>query len=292
MAMYKLQIEKALDPVKTWQRPLSEKISDASATSQTFYIDIPRDHFIHEIIISIEESTASGSGNYEDDITEIELVANGNKTIKKMLGSQCKQIMKLNKDKPATGFYKLYFSDPKIRDAKPLPSWVFTSLQLIIKDNAPATGNKHYINVTLIESAYRGEDLSNWKVLVEKFLIHKTYGTATGWQEYEHERAYKVYGYLYTMDDNGTLSNTIFNKLKLVGRKPDGEYIIVSEVSVNHIRAMNNAEIGVDTLDTGFMALEWANGFPTAEFTALKSYLNIPNAGTNAGLRVLERYVL
>lgn len=291
MAMATLQKLKNLDPVRTWQRPLPEKVSDATATAQTFYIDLPRDHFIHEIIIQIGEGTSS-PGTLADDLTDIKVVANGNKYLKDAPASFFKQVMKLNKQKPATGIYKLYFSDPKIPDAKPLPAWVFTSLQLQLTDNAPATDNKHYINVIVIESAYKGEDLSDWKILIEKYLKHQTYGTNTGWQDYEHERAYKIYGYIYLADDDGTASDTIFNKLKVVGRKPEGEFIIVSECLIAMIQAQNNAEIGIDTLDTGFWALEWLSGFPTHDFSSLYSKVNIPTAGTNAGLKVLERYVL
>jgi hypothetical protein len=88
------------------------------------------------------------------------------------------------------------------------------------------------------------------------------------------------------------LSNSIFDKLKVLGRKPSGETTIVGEVPIGLLRLENNGEIGVDTLDTGFVMLEWLQGFPANEYSSLYSYVNIPTAGTNAGLRVLERYTL
>jgi hypothetical protein len=255
---------------------------------------LPRDHFIHEIIITIYESTSKTTyvaGELADDLTAIQIIANGNKYLKDGTASMFKQVMKINRRKPATGVYELFFTDPKISDAQPLPSWIFTSLVLKLTDNAPAGSNYHSIDIVVVESAYEGQDLSNWKVLIEKYLKWKKYGTDTGEQLYEHERAYKVYGYLYTMDDNATLSVTIFNKLKILGRKPEGELTIV-DVPVTLLIAENNAEIGIDTLDTGFAILEWEKGFPAHEFASLYSKPNIPSAGTNAGLRVLERYVL
>jgi len=294
MAMLSTQQKKNLQPTKAWQRLVKRVSSDAAATAQTFEIDLPRDHFIHEIIITIYESTSKttySTSELVDDLTAIQLIANGNKYIKDGTASMFKQIMKINKRKPATGLYEIFFTDPKISDAQPLPSWVFTSLVLKLTDNAPAASNYHSIDIVVVESAYEGQDLTNWKVLIEKYLKWQKYGTDTGEQNYEHERAYKVYGYLYAMDDNGTLSNTIYNTIKILGRKPEGELTIV-DVPVTLLRYENNAEIGIDTLDTGYAILEWMQGFPAHEFASLYSKPNIPTAGTNAGLRVLERYVL
>lgn len=294
MAMHSLQLQKNLEPTKTWQRPLAVKSSSVAAAAETFYIDLPKDHFIHKIIIHIDEHTAKtfGAGTLADDILDIKLVGNGNKYLKDMIGTMCKTVMQVNKEKPATGVYVIYFSDPKIKEAKPLPAWVFTSLQLILTDNAPAASNYHNILVTIVESAYQNEDLTNWKVLIEKYVKWAHYGTNTLWQEYMHERAYLVYGYIYAMDDDSTLSATIFDRIKIVGRKPTGEVISIDDVRISVLVAENNGEIGIDTLVDGYCFLEWAKGYPTKDFSSLISKLNIPTAGTNAGLRVLERYVL
>lgn len=292
MATLELQQQRGLEPTKTWQRPLPEEISKTAATAQTFYINLPKDHFIHEIIVRVTEAIADRSDEaVVDEIADLKVVGNGTKYLKDLTGAVIKEIQKMQAHRPATGIYHLYFSDPKIPETKPLPAWVFTSLQLIITDVAPDATKFHFINVTIVESAYRGEDLSDWKVLIEKYLIWKHFGTATGWQEYEHERAYKIYSYIYIMDDNATLSDTIFDKVKLVGRKPEGEVTILDEVFVSVQKAENNGRILTD-LATGYMFIQWLTGFPSNEFTALKSYLNIKTAGTDAGLRVVERYVL
>jgi len=42
----------------------------------------------------------------------------------------------------------------------------------------------------------------------------------------------------------------------------------------------------------GYFFLEWATGFPTSDFSNLKSYLYIATAGANIGVYIVERYVL
>jgi len=293
MAMLSTQKAKGLKPTKAWQRLVKRVYSATAGTAQTFEIDLPRDHFIHEIIITVYKHTADtyDPTKLVDDLTAIQLVANGNKYLKDGTADMFKQVMKINGRKPQTGLYEIFFTDPKISEAQPLPAWVFTSLVLKLTDNAPAASSYHYIDVVVVESAYEGQDLSNWKVLIEKYLKWQKYGTNTGEQLYEHERAYKIYGYLYAMDDNGTLSATVYNKLKLLGRKPEGEVTIV-DVPVPLLKAENDAEVGIDTLSSGYVFLEWKDGFPAHEFASLYSKPNIPTAGTNIGLRVLERYVL
>ena len=296
MAMLSTQKSQNLNPVRTWQRRLDQQWSAAAATAQTFSFDIPRDHFIHEIHLTVYEHTSTKTRDptkLVDDLDagEVSLVGNGNKVLKLGLGAMFKQVMKINKRKPVTGLYTLFFSDPKIGDAKPLPAWLFTSLTLNLTDNAPAASNYHTIEVVITESAYEQQPLENWKVLIEKYSQWAKYGTNTLEQKFEHERANKVYGYLYLMDDNGTPSATIYDLLKLVGRKPEGELTVI-DVPVPLLKAEDDSEIGIDTLGTGYLFIEWGLGFPAHEFSNLWSKPNIPVAGTNAGLRVLERYVL
>ena len=293
MAMFSTQKQQNLNPVRTWQRKLARQISAASATAQTFTFDIPRDHFIHEIHITIYECTAltRQPTMLVDDITgSIQMIGNGNKTLKDGIGSMFKQVMRIEKRTPQTGLYTLFFSSGKIPDAKPLPAWVFTSLQLLITDNAPASSNYHIIEVVITESAYEQQDLANWRVMVEKYLKWQKYGTNTGEQDYEHERAYKVFAYLYLMDDNATASATIYDLIKVLARKPEGELTVI-DVPIPLLKAENDSEIQ-GTLDTGYFFIEWVQGFPAHEFASLYSKPNIPTAGTNAGLRVLERYTL
>ena len=145
--------------------------------------------------------------------------------------------------------------------------------------------------MTIVESAYADEDLGDWKILVEKVSSWSKYGTDIGWQEKEHERAYKIFSYIYAFDDDGTLSDTAFNKLKLLGRHPKGENIIADEILIAVLQAENKGTI-IEDIDAGFAFLQWAKGFPTKDFSSLYSKLNIATAGTNVGVRVMERYIL
>jgi hypothetical protein len=278
-------------PEKTQARPLKTYSSAAAATAQTHYIDIPTDHFIHCILLKCLESVSGTPTTLDDFISAIRLIGDGSKYLKQMTGGMAKQIQIVNFENPATGFYKLYFKDPRIEASKPLPSWVFTSLTLEIDDIAPATGEKNYIYPTVIEEMYGGQDLTNWRALVEKYSKWSKFGTNTGEQEYLHERAYDVYGYLLAMDDNGTLSNTAFDKLTLKGITRDAEYNLLDKVDIPTLREQNKLEFK-NALGTGYAMVEFPQGLPSHMFTSLKSILNIPSAGTNVGVRILERYLL
>lgn len=291
MSLFTLQKQKAIEPEELMPRPaFLEEVSDTVAVAQTFDLDIPTDHFIHSILISIGEGTTSGGQALADDLTDISLILNGNNYVKDMTGEMCKAISIMNKNVMSTGYYMLYFTDPKIQKAKPLPAWLFSSIVLRLKDNAPAGSNYHYINATLFESAGR-EVSGDWALLIEKYLRWKKYGTDTLWQDYDHERAYNVFGYLYTVDDDGTLSDTEFDKLRIIARTKEGEKRIFNETKMTHIKEQDKVEYQ-NALPTGFFMVEFPSGLPTAKYTSLTSQLNIPSAATNAGLRVLERYCL
>ena len=290
MSLFTLQKQKAIEPEELMPRPAcGEKSSTTAAAAQTFDIDIPTDHFIHAMLIAIAEGTES-PGTLADDLTDISLILNGNNYVKEMTADMCKAVCIMNKNVQSTGYYTLFFTDPKIPKAKPLPAWLFSSILLRLKDNAPAASNYHYINVTLVESAGR-EISGDWALLVEKYLRWKKYSTNTLWQDYDHERAYNVFGYLYTVDDDGTLSDTEFDKLRVIARTKEGEKRLFNETPMAHIKEMDKAEYQ-SALPTGFFSVEFPAGLPTAKFTSLTSQLNIPTAGTNVGLRVLERYCL
>jgi hypothetical protein len=66
---------------------------------------------------------------------------------------------------------------------------------------------------------------------------------------------------------------------------------IVDEVLTDTLQAENKATI-IEAIDTGYAFLQFAEGFPTSDFTNLKTLLNIPTAGTNIGVRCMERYIL
>jgi len=274
-------------------RKLKRQSSGTVAVAQTFTFEIPTDRLIHSIIVSIGESTdVSGvQGTLADDILSVDLNSNIGH-LKEMLGSMTKQIAYINKEVPSTGFYKLYFTDPVIKQAMPLPSWLFSSLDLDITDNAPAASNYHHVQVSVVESEVpKGLDVSEWRILCERYLRWKKYGTDTGWQDYDHERAYKIYGYLYAVDDDGALSDTEFDMITLLGIKPDGEHRLLDEEYMSHIKEMNTTAYQ-NALDTGYFYLEFPNGYDSGQYRSLLSKLNIPAAATNAGLRVLERYLM
>jgi len=209
-----------------------------------------------------------------------------------MTGGMSKQIGILNKENLSTGFYKLYFTDPVIKKAMPIPSWLFSSLDLDLLDNAPAASNYHHIRVSVVESEVpSGLDVSDWRILVERYLRWKHYGTDTGWQDFDHERAYDIYGYLYAMDDDGTLSDTAFDQLTVLGIKPDGEHRLVDEEYIAHIKELNTIAYQ-QAFGTGYFYMEFPEGYDSGQYRSLLSRLNIATAGTNVSLRVLERFLL
>jgi len=280
-------------PENLRSRKLKRQSSGTVAAAETFTFEIPTDRLIHAIIVSIGESTDTGGvqGTLADDIVSFDLNSNIGH-LKEMLGSMSKQIGIINKEVMSTGFYKLYFTDPVIKRAMPLPSWLFSSLDLDILDNAPAASNYHHVQVSVIESEVpKGLDVSDWRVLCERYLRWKKYGTDTGWMDYDHERAYRIFGYLYTVDDDGTLSDTEFDMLTLMGIKPDGEHRLIDEQYMSHIKESNTVAFQ-NALDTGFFYAEFPNGYDSGQYRTLVSKLNIPTAATNAGLRVLERYLM
>lgn len=281
----------SIRPEKTQRRPLKTYASAADATAQTHYIELPTDHFIHYIDLKCLESLSDVPTTLDDMISAIRLIGDGSKYLKVMTGTMAKEISKVNHEVKNTGFYRLYFKDPRIEASKPLPSWVFTSLILELDDIAAASSEKNYIYPEVVEEMYAGQDLTNWRALVEKYSKWSKYGANTLEQEYLHERAYDVYGYLVLMDDNGTASSTIFDKLTLRGITKDAEYNILNGVNIPQIREQNYSEYQT-AMGTGFAMVEFPGGLPSHQFTSLKSILNIPTAGTNAGVRILERYLL
>jgi len=292
----KFGLQEIVRPENAKWRPVGIKHSAAAATAQTFTQKIESTKLIHAIMISIGESTtATGDaeqGTLADDLTSIKLEAPSGE-IKYMTADMNKALSIVTGQGVAlsTGLYILEFSDPRIPEAMPLPGWLFKPLNLKLVDNAPAASNYHHIITSVLESFVPpGIDISKWRVLYERYFTDESYGTATGEKSYEHEVTRNVYGYLYEMDDDGTLSDTIFNKLKIVGEKPGAEHVPVDNQWISHIREENQRHAGV-ALPTGFAYVAWPRGYDTGQYKSLKSKVNIPTAGTDAGLRVLERYL-
>jgi hypothetical protein len=285
-------LEVIVKPENLRTRPLKQQDSAAAATAQTFTFEIPTDRLIHSILISIgEDTTAAGTqGTLADDLTDLDLNSNMGH-LKEMTSGMSKVVSIINKEIMSTGYYKLYFTDPVIKRAMPLPSWLFSSIDLKLTDNAPAASNYHHIRCSVVESEVpSGLDVKDWRVLVERYLRYKKYGTSTGWMDYDHERAYDIFGYLYVMDDNGTLSATIFDKLTVLGIKPDGEHRIADEQYIAHMVEQDKLAYQ-SALGTGYIYLEFPEGYDSGQYRTLLSKLNVPSAGTDARLRVLERYL-
>lgn len=289
-------LREIVKPENLRARNLPTQHSGTAATAETFIFEIPTDRLIHAIIISIGENAVAGAAGdtgatLADDVNDIQLQSNMG-PLKDMTGGMSKQVSIVNKEVQSTGFYKLYFTDPVVPGAMPLPSWIFSSLDLKITDNAPAGAAYHHIRVSVIESELpKGTDVTGWRILVEKYLRWKKYGTNTGWQDYDHERAYRIFGYLYAMDDNATLSDTAFDKFTLMGIAPGGEHRLVDEVWITHLRELNK-QAYQNAMGTGYVYSEFREGYESGQYRTLMSKLNIPSAGTNVGVRVLERYLL
>lgn len=274
-------------------RKLKQQDSAVADAAETFTFEIPTDRLIHAILVSIgQDTTAKGvTGTLADVIASFDLNSNIGH-LKEMLGSMSKQISIINKEVMSTGFYKLYFTDPVIKRAMPLPAWLFSSLDLDISDVAPSGTEYSHVQVSVIESEVpKGLDVSDWRILCERYLRWKKYGTDTGWQDFDHERAYRIFGYLYAVDDDGTLSDTEFDMLTVLGIKPDGEHRLFDEQYMSHIKEMDKIAYQ-NALDTGYFYVEFPNGYDSGQYRTLVSKLNIPTAATNAGLRVLERYLM
>lgn len=276
---------------------------------ETISGNLPRDHFIHSLRLRVVEGTLSGgttpawvAGSLEKLVKSITIKADGGKYFKQMSWDEAKQICVVNGEKQTDGYVKLYFTDPKIPQAKPLPSWIFTSLVIQIEwesltaatitTGTPTGTAGTKVEVTLSETKFTDEDIRDWPVLVEVVRTKSQFGTNTLWQNFEHERANIVLGYLYHADDNGTDSDAIFDQLRVIGRDKSSEFIAYDEVDLLEIREANKNAFQGQSLATGYFMIEWPKGLNTSDFTSLKSQLYIGAAGTNAGLRVLERYVL
>ena len=302
MSLALFELKKKIEPTKIWTRYVG-KIDYVSGSKADF--KIPTDHFIHAINIRIELGSLSGgtdpswnSDANEKIVKSIRLVGDGTKVIKNYDWDMMKNIAIVNREKLPDGYGKIYFTDPKISEAKPLPAWIFTSLILEVEfeslsnlTSGSPTSGEAYVHLTLVESSYQGEDLSTWKILVEQYPRRESFGTNTGIQEYRHDRSYDVYGFLYKIDDNGTLSNTAIEYINIIGRTREAEFNLISKGYIGDLRMQNQIDFG-NALDTGFVMVEFPRGLSTYQFTSLKTQFYIKTAGTDVGVKVLERYLL
>lgn len=293
-------------PTKTSIRPFTP-IKYGAATGEPVSGDLPKDHFIHALIFRVNLGTLTGgaTGDWNTDAKEkiiksLVVRAEGTKYFKQGQWNEFKQICISNLEKQPDGSVKIYFDDPKIEEAMPLPSWLFTSLvcqldfeaitNLQTGDRTDQTGTE--VKITVVESHFNKEDMSYWPVLIEAVRTKQTFGTNTGYQVYEHERANVISSMLIHADDAGVESDTIFDKIRLIGRTKKAHYPIYDDVSLIDIKNANKESYQQQALATGFFMVEWPKGLNTSSFTSLKTELNIPTAGSNAGVRIMERYLL
>lgn len=270
---------------------------------------LPTDHFLRALKIRVVKGTLSGgtspawvAGAEDKLVKSISLYAEGGKLFKKMNWEEMQQLCIANHEKQSAGFGKLFFVDPKIPEAEPLPTWRFTSLTLEVEwesltnaaittgDPTGQTGTK--LVLTGIENDFDGEKITLWPVLIEVVRTKYDFGANEGAQVINHERSNNVKAYLYAIDDAGTLSDSIIDKISVISRKSTGTNIHYDAIELVEIKEENkNAFLG-NALATGYFMVEFPDGLKTRDFTSLKSELNIPSAGTKVGVRVMERYVL
>ena len=270
---------------------------------------LPTDHFMHALKMRVVKGELSGgtspdwvAGAEDKLVKSLTLFAEGGKYFKKMSWEEMQQLCIANLEKKSAGHGKLFFVDPKIPEAQPLPTWRFTSLTLELEwealtdaaittgDPTGQTGTK--LVLTGIESDWDGEKITDWPVLVEVVRTKHDFGANTGYQVIDHERSNDVRAYMFAIDDNATLSDTIIDKLRVIARKAGGTIIPYDEIELAEIKEENKSAFLGNALATGYFMLEFPDGLKTREFTSLKSELNIPSAGTKVGVRVMERYVL
>jgi len=270
---------------------------------------LPTDHFLHALKMRVVKGTLSGgtspdwvAGAEDLLVKSLTLYAEGGKYFKKMSWAEMQQLCIANLEKQTAGMGKFFFVDPKIPEAEPLPTWRFTSLTLEVEwealtaatittgDPTGQAGTK--LVLTGIESDWDGEKITEWPILIEVVRTKHDFGANTLYQVIDHERANIVRAYMYAIDDNGTMTDTIIDKLRVVARKAGGTIIPYDEIELADIKEENKNAFQQQALATGYFMVEFPNGLNTREFTSLKSELNIPTAGTKVGVRVMERYVI
>jgi len=270
---------------------------------------LPTDHFLHALKMRVVKGTLSGgtapdwvAGAEDLLVKNITLYAEGTKYFKKMSWAEMQQLCIANLEAQTAGHGKLFFTDPKIEEAQPLPTWRFTSLTLEVEWEAltaatittgtPTGQSGTKLVLTGIESDWDGEKIADWPVLVEVVRTKHDFGANTLYQVIDHERANLVVAYLYAIDDNLTMSDTIIDKLRIIARKAGGTIIPYDEIELADIKEENKNAYQGTPLATGYFMVEFPGGLNTRDFTSLKSEVNIPVAGTKVGVRVMERYVL
>ncbi len=289
-----------LETLQKWSIPSAEikKTSPAATaqatanTAETIRISIPKNQPLAGIDLRVYKDT---DATLTDTVTEIRLLLDGVHTVKKMTGSMLKAIAALNGNPLSTGFYSIPILDPVIQ-ADPIPCHKFNTIELEVDVAAGGASVKNVVAPSffrLTKSGYpRLADWANAKILVETYNTMKQFGTVTGEQEVEHDRVWKAYGYMAEMGDNGSLSNTIFNTYSLVLIDLNGEKLVYEKANIAQERENNKQTAFGNAMPTGIVYLPFVDGIDVKQYSVVKSLLNIPSAGTNAQVKVLERRLM
>lgn len=286
--------ERGLEPESTLERPLDLWASATVNVAETATIKIPNDKFIHAISIMMSKGTVASArgGTAVDNINEIRCVCDGNKYYKKMRGGMAKEWMKKENCRAgSTGFYTIFFTGKNIPEAWPLPAWLYTSISLQLDLAAGGATYYNSIDVTLFESDYKQQDLASAKILIQSYATREAYGTGTGEKKYEHDRAYKIYSYIYECDDNLTLADDKFDYLIIHAFTKESRILVIDKKRMKQIKEDNTNQMIVAPA-TGYYHQDFPIGLPAYRYTNLRSILNIPTAGTDIGVKVMETYVL
>jgi len=288
MAFQKLFSKFSIKSDKIKANTLTATDQATANSAETVTLNLPRNKLIYGVDLKIAKDT---DGTLTDTVTEIRVILNGNLIIKKYAGVVAKAIALLNGQKCSTGFYKIYFVDP-ILGGSPIPADALTTFTIEVDVSAGGAGVKNRVTPTLLEGYKDSFSMGLNKILVEKYSIQKQYGTATGEQEYEHERTQDILGLIYDLGDNGSRSDTAFSYVTLEGKSRTEETKPYEKLALPQLKELNTQENNGNALATGIFALSFPEGLASYRFTTLRSLLNIASAGTNCTAKVIERYLI
>lgn len=272
-------------------KPLAAVQQPNAATAETITINIPTDLLLYQIDLECFKATAT----LADNINEVRLIIDGNKVVRKIRGGMIKALATLNKNKPSTGFYPLYITDPKI-DSDPLPLWGVTSAVLEIDLASAGGSDKNSVIANCIfgskSSLPRLSNITLANVLFEKYITLNQFGAVVGEDKYTHERTQGIHGYLYETGDNGTLADTTFDYVTLELNSPQGTLQPYYKYRMKVLKEKNTQETNGNALPTGYFYLPFPDKLTSGKYTSIYSFLNAVATPTNAQVRVLERYVI
>lgn len=80
---------------RTTQLTKDVLLGAVSGQTVTFTYDVPRNNFIHKLLVNVKNtngSTSNTATDIEDTVTKIELIGNGNTTIKSYRGIECRRL--------------------------------------------------------------------------------------------------------------------------------------------------------------------------------------------------------